>query len=104
MKHHTTRAAALLAAFTLCAASAWAAMPDKEFVELCTQKGAAARIEQALKDGANPNAADRSGGAALLLAAQLADASAVRAPDARSRQSIPTEIWAQRRHAETDVR
>ena len=68
MKHHTTRTAALLAALTLCAASAWAkAMPDAEFVELC-EKGTAAQVKQALEGGANPNAEDEMGIPALMLA------------------------------------
>ncbi|MBQ9578877.1 MAG: ankyrin repeat domain-containing protein [Ottowia sp.] len=57
MKHHTTRIAALLAALTLCAAGAWAAMPDAEFVNLCAE-GTVAQVKQALKNGANPNARD----------------------------------------------
>lgn len=47
----------LCAAFALCAASALAAMPDGEFAKLCFP-GTAAQVQQALKDGANPNARD----------------------------------------------
>ena len=50
---------ALCAAFSLCAASALAAMPDAEFAELC-RSGTVEQIQQALADGANPNA--RRGG------------------------------------------
>ena len=46
---------ALLAALALCAASAFAAMPDAEFASLCFS-GTAAQVQQALADGANPNA------------------------------------------------
>ncbi|MBQ9579009.1 MAG: ankyrin repeat domain-containing protein [Ottowia sp.] len=67
MKHHTTRAAALLTALTLCAASAWAAMLDAEFLALC-KKGTVAQVRKALKDGANPNARNERGAPALFLA------------------------------------
>ena len=46
------------------AAPALAAMPDAEFLKLCEQ-GSPAAVAQALKDGANPNAADVSGYPAL---------------------------------------
>ena len=46
---------AALAAFCLSAIAAAAAMPDKDFVQLCG-KGTAAAIEKSLKAGANPNA------------------------------------------------
>ena len=68
MKHHTTRAAALLAALAMCAASAFAAMPDEEFVELC-RGGTAEQVKQALAEGANPNAREDGGDTALMWAA-----------------------------------
>ncbi len=49
------------------AAPALAAMPDAEFLKLCEQ-GSPAAVAQALKDGANPNAADKDGETALMLA------------------------------------
>ena len=68
MKHHTTRAAALLAALTLCTASALAAMPDEEFVKLCLM-GTAEQVRQALKDCANPNAKNFDGTETALMEA-----------------------------------
>ena len=82
MKHHTTRTAALLAALTFCAASAWAAMPDAEFVNLCAE-GTVAQVKQALKNGANPNAravpgGDESDTTALVEAANSGDVGKVK--------------------------
>ena len=80
MKHYTTRAAALLAALAFCAASAWAAMSDAEFVELC-EKGTAEQVKQALGGGAKANAETEEGSQTALMAAAGAnpDAGAVRA-------------------------
>ncbi len=64
---------AALAAFCLSAIAAAAAMPDEDFVQLCS-KGTAAAIEKKLKAGANPNAkADPDGRgemSALMMAAK----------------------------------
>lgn len=53
-------------------------MPDAEFLKLCEQ-GSPAAVAQALKDGANPNAADKDGETALLKAAYYSQAGAIRA-------------------------
>ena len=58
---------ALCAAFAFCAASAFAAMPDGEFAELC-RSGTAEQIQQALADGANPNAMNEDDVPALMQA------------------------------------
>ena len=60
---------ALCAAFALCAASAFAAMPDEEFAKLCFS-GTAAQVKQALAEGANPNARAKDGYSALHRAVQ----------------------------------
>ena len=58
---------ALCAALALCAASAFAAMPDAEFADLC-RSGTAEQIQQALADGANPNAMNEDDVPALMQA------------------------------------
>ena len=86
LKRHVL--SALCAAFALCAASAFAAMPDGEFVNLCAE-GTVAQVKRALKNGANPNArdselplnlgdADYTGWTALMRAVERKDEALVR--------------------------
>ncbi len=70
------------------AAPALAAMPDAEFLKLCEQ-GSPAAVAQALKDGANPNAADKDGETALLKAAYYSQAgAAVNAADTQGKTAL----------------
>ena len=66
-----------LAALLVPAALALAAMPDADFVELCGS-GDAAKVAQALKDGAKAGAANSFGRTALMEAANAGDAEALR--------------------------
>ena len=70
------------------AAPALAAMPDAEFLKICEQ-GSPAAVAQALKDGANPNAADKDGETALLKAAYYSQAgAAVNAADTQGKTAL----------------
>lgn len=70
---------ALCAVFAFCSASAFAAMPDAEFLALC-KKGTAEQVKQALAEGANPNARETkdAGWTALMRAVNRKDAALVR--------------------------